>query len=218
MKMKRFNYIFLLFAALFCSCSETPQLGGDTEITLPTKPYIYLDAGISTRASLVNGTTLDGNFSVFGYTYDFNNKWSTYRVTAKPNVFATAPQPVELSNGGYKYSPMKEWEGGKYTFFAFYPSPSGNKYVTLVNTTPAIRYSVNTTDLKASMVDLMIDPTSHKDLTSASNGVNNGSYGGHHQTYVVHIFNLGNFIHILIILCNRSFDNIITSFSKLFWM
>lgn len=121
--MRRFSYIFILFATLFCGCNEGVFNSGDDEhIVVPTKPYIYLDAAVNTRASLVNGTTLDGNFSVFGYTYDFNNKWSTYRVTAKPNVFQTAPQPVEYSNGSYKYSPMKEWEGGKYTFFAVYPA------------------------------------------------------------------------------------------------
>lgn len=120
--MKRLNYIFVLFAVLLWGCNDSASLQGDGEqIVVPTKPYIYLDAAVNSRASLVSGTTLNGNFSVFGYTYDFNNKWSTYRVTAKPNVFATAPQPVEYSNGGYKYSPMKEWEGGKYTFFAFYP-------------------------------------------------------------------------------------------------
>lgn len=120
--MKRINYIFILFAALLWSCSKSslPQ-GGEEQIIVPTKPYIYLDAGISTRASLISGTTLNGNFSVFGYTYDFNNKWETYRVTAKPNVFDNTPQNVTFSNGAYKYDPIKEWQGGKYTFFAFYP-------------------------------------------------------------------------------------------------
>ena len=121
--MRRFSYIFVLFAALLCGCNDnTIDPSGDEQIVVPTKPYIYLDAAVNTRASLINGTTLNGNFLVFGYTYDFNNKWSTYRVTAKPNVFATAPQPVEYSNGGYKYSPMQEWQGGKYTFFAVFPS------------------------------------------------------------------------------------------------
>lgn len=153
MKMKRFNYIFLLFAALFCSCSETPQLGGDTEITLPTKPYIYLDAGISTRASLVSGTTLRRNFSVYGYTYDFNNKWSTYRVTAKPNVFANVPQKVTHSSGNYTYTPVKEWEGGKYTFFAFYPQnveSSGSN----VEGTPYLTYAPDFNDA-GSHIDIM---------------------------------------------------------------
>ena len=121
--MRKFSYIFMLCAALLCSCNDGVLNSGDDEqIILPTRPYIYLDAAVNTRASLVNGTTLDGNFSVFGYTYDFNNKWTTYRVTAKPNVFQTVPQPVEYSNGSYKYSPMKEWQGGKYTFFAVAPT------------------------------------------------------------------------------------------------
>ena len=121
--MRRFGYIFMLCAALFCSCNDnTIDVGGE-QIVVPTRPYIYLDAGVSTRASLVNGTTLNGNFSVFGYTYDFNNKWSTYRVTAKPNVFDNVPQEVTYNrnSGSYQYTPTKEWQGGKYTFFAFYP-------------------------------------------------------------------------------------------------
>ena len=137
--MKRFNYIFLLFATLFWGCNDSASLSGDGEqIVVPTKPYIYLDAGISTRASLVGGTTLQRNFGVYGFTYDFNNKWSTYRVTAKPNVFGNVPQNVTHSNGSYKYTPVKEWQGGKYTFFAFYPqniqhsgaNDEGTPYVT----------------------------------------------------------------------------------------
>ncbi|MBR5808285.1 MAG: fimbrillin family protein [Alistipes sp.] len=120
--MKRLNYIFVLFAVLLWGCNDSASLQGDGEqIVVPTKPYIYLDAAVNTKASLVSGTTLNGNFSVFGYTYDFNNKWSTYRVTAKPNVFDNVPQNVTFSNGAYKYNPIKEWQGGKYTFFAFYP-------------------------------------------------------------------------------------------------
>lgn len=140
--MRRFSYIFILFAVLLCGCNDNTIDSGGEQIIVPTKPYIYLDAGVNTRASLVNGTTLEDNFSVFGYTYDFNNKWSTYRVTAKPNVFKTAPQPVEYSNGGYKYSPMQEWQGGKYTFFAVYPAT-----ITTSNAdtegTPYVNYLLN---------------------------------------------------------------------------
>lgn len=120
--MKRFSYIFILVAALFCGCSENAINSGDDEqIVVPTRPYIYLDAGISTRASLVEGTVLRRTFGVYGFTYDFNNKWDTYKVTAKPNVFANVPQRVTHSSGSYTYSPVKEWGGGKYTFFAYYP-------------------------------------------------------------------------------------------------
>lgn len=120
--MRRFGYIFVLFATLFCGCNEGVFNSGDDEhIVVPTKPYIYLDAAVNTRASLVEGTELRRTFGVYGFTYDFNNKWSTYRVTAKPNVFDDTPQKVTHSNGSYKYDNIKEWQGGKYTFFAYYP-------------------------------------------------------------------------------------------------
>lgn len=119
--MKRENYLFLLVIVLLCGCSKS-DITPDDQIIVPTKPYIYLDAGVSTRASLVEGTELKRNFSVYGFTYDFNNNWSTYRVTAKPNVFDHVPQLVRYNNGSYQYSDVKEWQGGKYTFFAFYPS------------------------------------------------------------------------------------------------
>ena len=138
--MKRVNYIFLLVAVLLSGCSKDVINSDDEQIVVPTAPYIYLDAGISTRASLVSGTTLGRNFSVIGYTYDFSNKWTTYRITAKPNVFANTPQFVTYSNSNsnYTYSPIQEWQGGKYTFFAFCPqtvtssdaSDEGTPYIT----------------------------------------------------------------------------------------
>ena len=142
--MKRANYIFLLVVMLLCGCSKS-GITPDEQIVVPTKPYIYLDAGVSTRASLVEGTTLRRNFSVYGYTYDFNNKWSTYRVTAKPNVFDNVPQNVTHSSGSYKYDPIKEWQGGKYTFFAYYPS-SLNSSGANVEGTPYITYAPDFND------------------------------------------------------------------------
>lgn len=120
-EMKRLKYILMLVSTLFIGCSKVAPAPEEEQIVVPTKPYIYLDAGITTRASLVDGTVLRQNFGVYGFTYDFNNKWSTYRVTAKPNVFDNVPQRVTHNNGNYQYSPMKEWQGGKYTFFAYYP-------------------------------------------------------------------------------------------------
>ena len=138
--MKRVNYLFLLVAVLLSACSKGVINSDDEQIDLPKSPYIYLDAGVSTRASLVEGTVLQRDFRVYGYTYDFNNKWSTYRVTAKPNVFGNVPQLVTHSNGNYTYTPVKEWQGGKYTFFAYYPSnlnASGNN----VEGTPYVTYA-----------------------------------------------------------------------------
>ena len=120
--MRRVNYIFLLVAVLLSGCSQDVINPDNEQVVVPTKPYIYLDAGVSTRASLVEGTVLNQTFGVYGFTYDFNNTWSTYRVTAKPNVFDNVPQQVTYNNNGsYQYSPVKEWQGGKYTFFAYYP-------------------------------------------------------------------------------------------------
>ena len=119
--MRRFSYIFILLAALLCACNDNATDPGDEQIVVPTKPYIYLDAAVNTRASLVGGTVLKRKFGVYGFTYDFNNKWSTYRVTAKPNVFDDVPEEVSYSNGSYKYEEIQEWQGGKYTFFAYYP-------------------------------------------------------------------------------------------------
>ena len=143
--MRRFSYIFILFAALLCGCNDNAIDSGDEQIVVPTKPYIYLDAGVSTRAALVDGTVLGRNFRVYGFTYDFNNKWSTYRVTAKPNVFDNVPQLVTHNNGNYTYSPTKEWQGGKYTFFAYYPS-SLNSSGANVEGTPYITYAPDFND------------------------------------------------------------------------
>ena len=153
-KMKRLYYIiFTLFTVLLLGCNKADQTSEDEAVLVPTKPYIYLDAGVSTRASLVTGTTLRRNFSVYGYTYDFNNKWSTYRVTAKPNVFASAPQNVTHSSGTYTYDPVKEWEGGKYTFFAFYPQ-TVNSSGANVEGTPYITYAPDFNDA-GSHIDIM---------------------------------------------------------------
>ena len=155
--MKRENYLFLLVIVLLCGCSKS-DITPDNQIIVPTKPYIYLDAGVSTRASLVEGTELKRNFRVYGFTYDFNNNWSTYRVTAKPNVFDNVPQKVTHQNGSYKYTPVKEWQGGKYTFFAYYPDDldvsnedvEGTPYVTYA---PDFKYIANHRDVMTAMFE-----------------------------------------------------------------
>ena len=106
--------------------------GDDSNIILPEGgPYIYLDAVVKnkTRGTLIEGNELQGNFGVYGFTYNFTNRWSTYRVSATPNVFKDSndkellkgPQKVVYNDGVYSYSPIQTWSGGKYTFFAYYP-------------------------------------------------------------------------------------------------
>lgn len=159
--MKRVNYIFLLVAVLLCGCSKDVINPDDEQIVVPTRPYIYLDAGVSTRASLVEGTVLQRNFGVYGFTYDFNNTWSTYRVTAKPNVFNTTPQQVTYNDGSYQYSPVKEWQGGKYTFFAYYPSTLFASDMN-VEGTPYVTYApdFNDTDEHLDIMTAMFEDTS----------------------------------------------------------
>ena len=157
-KMKRLNYIFLFVAVLLSGCSKDIVNPDDEQIVLPTRPYIYLDAGISTRATLVGSAELTDNFGVYGFTYNFNNNWSTYRVTAKPNVFDNTPQEVTYSNGSYKYNPIKEWQGGKYTFFAYYPinlrasskDVEGTPYVTY---SPSFSSTASHSDIMTAMFE-----------------------------------------------------------------
>ena len=156
--MRRVNYIFLLVAVLLSGCSKDVINPDNEQVVVPTKPYIYLDAGVSTRASLVEGTVLNQDFGVYGFTYDFNNTWSTYRVTATPNVFDNVPQKVTHQNGSYKYTPVKEWQGGKYTFFAYYPDDldvsnedvEGTPYVTYA---PDFKYIANHRDVMTAMFE-----------------------------------------------------------------
>lgn len=160
--MRRFSYIFILFASLFCACNDnTIDPSGDEQIVVPTKPYIYLDAAVSTRGTLVEGSVLKRDFGVYGFTYAFNNDWDTYKVTAKPNVFDNVPQEVIHDNGSYKYTPIKEWEGGKYTFFAYYP-PSLSHSGANNEGTPYLTYSVdfNATSEHRDVMTAMFEDTS----------------------------------------------------------
>ena len=154
--MRRVNYIFLLVAVLLSGCSKDVINPDNEQVVVPTKPYIYLDAGVSTRASLVEGTVLNQDFGVYGFTYDFNNTWSTYRVTAKPKVFDNVPQKVTHANGSYQYTPVKEWQGGKYTFFAYYPYDLDVRDVSNedVEGTPYVTYAPDFNDT-AGHLDIM---------------------------------------------------------------
>ena len=133
--MRILNYIWVLFVALLsvsCNRENIIPEGDDSNVVLPEGgPYIYLDAMVKnkTRGTLIEGNELQDHFGVYGYTYNFTNRWSTYRVTATPNVFKDSndkellkgPQKVVYNEGVYSYSPIQTWSGGKYTFFAYYP-------------------------------------------------------------------------------------------------
>lgn len=155
--MRRLNYILILLCGVFLSfgCDHKDILpeGEDHNVIIVPEgsPYIYLDAMVDnvTRGTLIEGNELKEGFGAYGYYYDFTNRWTTYRITATPNVFTKvdgdfiAPQEVTYTNGVYSYQPVKTWAGGKYTFFAYYPF--GNSSVTPsgvgVQGTPYVTYA-----------------------------------------------------------------------------
>lgn len=150
--MKKLNIIaILLLMASFSGCAD--KMPGSDEmsenIVVPNRNYIYLDAGVKTRGTLLEGIVLNDKFGAYGYTYAFNNKWSTYRISAVPNVFDNVPQEVTYANSLFSYAPVKEWEGGKYTFFAYYPYGNANVVPSAltVEGTPYVTYTPDISDV-----------------------------------------------------------------------
>ena len=153
--MRILNYILILcvtLLALGCNNDTITPEGDDNIIILPDgTPYIYLDArvGKKTRGVLNEGNELQAGFGAYGFTYDFTNRWTTYRATATPNVFRdnsdnfVAIQEVTYNDGIYSYEPIQQWSGGKYTFFAYYPynNPNVTASGMNVNGTPYVTYA-----------------------------------------------------------------------------
>ncbi|MBR5013664.1 MAG: fimbrillin family protein [Bacteroidales bacterium] len=171
--MRILNYILILCVALLASgCDNgtlSPEGDDDNVIVVPDGgPYIYLDAevGNKTKGTLIEGKELQEDFGAYGFTYDFTNRWTTYRATATPNVFKdddddfVAVQKVTYDEGIYSYEPVQEWSGGKYTFFAYYPYD--NDSVTAsdmdVEGTPYVIYAP---------VDFLISTANHTDVMTA---------------------------------------------------
>lgn len=176
--MRILNYIWVLFVALLsvaCNRENIIPEGDDSNVVLPEGgPYIYLDAAVKnkTRGTLIEGNELQDNFGVYGFTYNFTNRWSTYRVTATPNVFTNnneefiAPQIVIYNDGIYSYTPVQTWSGGKYTFFAYYPleHQSITKSGIDEEGTPWVRYApadfLTSTDGHIDVMTAMFEDTS----------------------------------------------------------
>lgn len=166
--------MILCVALLASGCDNgtiSPEGDDDNVIVVPDGgPYIYLDAevGNKTKGTLIEGKELQADFGAYGFTYDFTNRWTTYRATAKPNVFRdkdneenfVAVQEVTYNEGIYSYEPVQEWSGGKYTFFAYYPY--GHASVTAsdmdVEGTPYVEYAP---------VDFLISTANHTDVMTA---------------------------------------------------
>ena len=177
--MRILNYILILCVALLASgCDNgtiSPEGDDDNVIVVPDGgSYIYLDAevGNKTKGTLIEGNELKDRFGAYGFTYDFTNRWTTYRATATPNVFKNndgnfvAVQEVTYDEGIYSYEPVQEWSGGKYTFFAYYPyyddNDPNNKSVTAsgknVEGTPYVIYAPE---------DFLTSTANHTDVMTA---------------------------------------------------
>ena len=160
--MKRLIHITILSVLLLAGCSKPSPAPAPAPEQYDR--YIFFSHGVETKASLIENTEgLNGKaFGVVGFKYDFDKTWETEKATATPNVFADTPETVDVIADGTTadYSPLQGWSNNKkYAFFAFYP-----RDLELVNLdgdtpysggVPAVKYSMNPADLKASMVDVM---------------------------------------------------------------
>lgn len=141
---------------------------------------IQFNTGITTRGQLVTDDYLRANFAVYGYVY--RNSWEAAEVLATPNVFISnandktsfvAPQIVYYDADTYTYSPIVQWTGYKYSFFAYYPAiNSGSREVSIlpsgvdVEGTPYVKYQLDRQD-PASTVDLMTASVIDTDANSS---------------------------------------------------
>lgn len=190
--MKRIIYIITSLLPLVNGCTKTESSPAPEKYDR----YIFFSQGVETKASLIEKVDdLAGQqFGVVGFKYQNTSTWDAVNATATPtpNVFFDDDnQPVDdveecrcsVEGTNASYSPLQGWSNSKkYAFFAYYPINNGS--VTLVNLDgtsysagpPAIKYTMNTTDPSASMVDVMTaDPHTNKYWnSSADNNVTNG--------------------------------------------
>lgn len=190
--MKRTICLAMLAVLLMTGCSKSSATQGTEQYN----GYIFFSQQVLTKAPLVD-SLYQQKIGVVGFKYDNSTTWSEFIAKTPspvPNVFydATSPDPVPVeellcsADGSATYSPLQGWSNTKkYAFFAFYPftgaagsSGSTNpRYEGLVNFgdatnkqfKPAIKYTLDLNDLKASMVDVMT-ASSGQDLVGPSSG------------------------------------------------
>lgn len=131
--------------------------------------YIFFSQKVETKASLIESEADVDKFGVVGFMYDDGLEWQNVSDTAKPNVFydendvVVAVETVACDTDGYgTYSPLQGWSNTKkYAFFAYYPI--GHDALSLVNLdgedytagVPAIKYTLDSDNIYASMTDVM---------------------------------------------------------------
>lgn len=181
--MKKIIYLITLSVLLFAGCSKHPV---SPKVPEQFDRYIFFSQQVQTKAELIESGDAMGQFGVVGFKYDKDQyedfaDFISENPTQKPNVFfddAGARVDVEtcrVDGTNASYAPLQGWSNSKkYSFFAYYPMNN----VTLVNLdgssyiggVPAIKYEMSGTDLKGSMVDLMV-ATPHTNLDGSSSNV-----------------------------------------------
>ena len=155
---------------------DTPISGEEIDF----ENSIQFNTGITTRGQLVMDNYLQDDFAVYGYVY--RSSWQAAEAMAKPNVFISdtnnkasfvAPQIVNYDAGTYTYSPIVQWTGYKYSFFAYYPAiNSGSRVASIfpssvdVEGAPYVEYRISRQD-PASTVDLMTASVIDTDANSS---------------------------------------------------
>ncbi|MBR5835686.1 MAG: fimbrillin family protein [Bacteroidales bacterium] len=187
--MKAIIYFTMAVTLLVTGCNKPSPAPGAEQYDR----YIFFSQNVETRAGLVESASSIDQFGVVGFKYENSTTWNSYKTDAVLNVFydedgelLEGAETVYCDDNGYgDYSPLQGWSNTrKYTFFAYYPL---NDNVSLVNTdgteytggVPAIRYAMNTADLKGSMVDVMT-AASAEDLywnSSSDNNIANAEVG-----------------------------------------
>ena len=186
--MKAIIYFTMAVTLLVTGCNKPSPAPGAEQYDR----YIFFSQTVETRAGLVESVASIDQFGVVGFKYENSTTWNSYKTDAVPNVFYDGSgnlvdtETVYCDDNGYgDYSPLQGWSNTrKYTFFAYYPL---NDNVSLVNTdgtdytggVPAVRYAMNTADLKGSMADVMT-AASAEDLywnSSSDNNVTNADVG-----------------------------------------
>lgn len=183
--MKRLYNIFTIaiLAMSLVACDKEPMNTHDTPISgeeIDFENSIQFNTGITTRGQLVMDDYLQDDFAVYGYVY--RSSWQAAEAMAKPNVFISdaedknsfvAPMTVNYDAGTYTYSPIVQWTGYKYSFFAYYPAiNSGSKVVSIVPSgvdvegVPYVEYRISRQD-PASTVDLMTASVIDTDANSS---------------------------------------------------
>lgn len=129
--------------------------------------YIFFSQKVETKAGLIESDGGVDEFGVVGFMYDDALEWNGASATAEPNVFydengvVVDVETVACDTDGYgTYSPLQGWSNTKkYAFFAYYPHDAlrlvnldGKDYTAGV---PAIKYTLDSDDIYASMTDVM---------------------------------------------------------------